>query len=143
MRIISAQFVKPYVKSNKSDIIDAAAIAEAATRPSMRFVEVKTPEQTDLQMLHRIRDQMMANRTRLINQMRAFCIEYGVALHQGAGKFKTDLPRALANELNDLTPPAADCWPTCSMIWPALSTASPRSPERSKRLPRATIVRAA
>jgi transposase len=106
VRIIPAQFVKPYVKSNKSDIIDAAAIAEAATRPTMRFVEVKTAEQTDLQMLHRIRDQMMANRTRLINQMRAFCIEYGVALHQGAGKFKADLPRALANNFNDLTPPA-------------------------------------
>jgi transposase len=105
-RIIPAQFVKPYVKSNKSDIIDAAAIAEAATRPTMRFVEVKTAEQTDLQVLHRIRDQMMANRTRLINQMRAFCLEYGVALHQGPGKFKADLPRALANELNDLTPTA-------------------------------------
>jgi hypothetical protein len=106
VRIIPAQFVKPYVKSNKSDIIDAAAIAEAATRPTMRFVEVKTAEQTDLQVLHRIRDQMMANRTRLINQMRAFCLEYGVVLHQGPGKFKADLPRALANELNDLTPTA-------------------------------------
>jgi transposase len=103
VRIIPAQFVKPYVKSNKSDTIDAAAIAEAVTRPTMRFVEVKTAEQVDLQALHRIRNLMVTNRTRLICQMRAFCFEQGVAIHQGAGKFKADLPRVLANEENDLT----------------------------------------
>ena len=103
VRIIPAQFVKPYVKSNKSDTIDAAAIAEAVTRPTMRFVEVKTAEQVDLQALHRIRNLMVTNRTRLICQMRAFCLEQGVAIHQGAGKFKADLPRVLANEENDLT----------------------------------------
>jgi transposase len=104
VRIIPAQFVKPYVKSNKNDTIDAAAIAEAVSRPQMRFVEVKSPEQADLQALHRIRDQMVATRTRLVCQMRAFCLEYGVAIHQGIGKFKIDLPRVLANEDNDLTP---------------------------------------
>ncbi len=104
VRIIPAQFVKPYVKSNKNDTIDAAAIAEAVTRPTMRFVEVKTTERVDLQALHRIRDQMVTNRTRLVCQMRAFCLEYGVAIHQGVGKFKADLPRVLANEENDLTP---------------------------------------
>lgn len=103
VRIIPAQFVKPYVKSNKSDTIDAAAIAEAVTRPTMRFVEVKTAEQVDLQALHRIRNLMVTNRTRLICQMRAFCLEQGTAIHQGAGKFKADLPRVLANEENDLT----------------------------------------
>jgi transposase len=104
VRIIPAQFVKPYVKSNKNDTIDAAAIAEAVTRPTMRFVAVKTTERVDLQALHRIRDQMVTNRTRLVCQMRAFCLEYGVAIHQGVGKFKADLPRILANEENDLTP---------------------------------------
>lgn len=104
VRIIPAQFVKPYVKSNKNDIIDAAAIAEAVTRPTMRFVEVKMPDQVDLQALHRIRDQMVRNRTRLICQMRAFCLEYGVAMRQGAGVFKLDLQRVLADEGNDLTP---------------------------------------
>jgi transposase len=59
VRIIPAQFVKPYIKSNKTDTIDAAAIAEAVTRPTMRFVSVKQPEQVDLQVLHRIRDQMV------------------------------------------------------------------------------------
>lgn len=95
VRLIPAQFVKPYVKSNKSDIIDAEAIAEAATRPTMRFAALKTEEQADLQALHRVGDQMIGTRTRLINQMRAFCLEYGVALRQGAGLFKLDLPEAL------------------------------------------------
>jgi len=104
VRIIPAQFVKPYVKSNKNDIIDAAAIAEAVTRPTMRFVEIKSAAQAELQALHRIRDRMVANRTRLVCQMRAMCIEFGVAIHQGIGKFKADMPRVLSNEANDLTP---------------------------------------
>jgi transposase len=104
VRLIPAQFVKPYVKSNKSDIIDAEAIAEAATRPTMRFATLKTEEQADLQALHRVRDQMIGTRTRLINQMRAFCLEYGVALRQGAGLFKLDLPEALEDQANDLSP---------------------------------------
>ncbi len=95
VRLIPAQFVKPYVKSNKSDIIDAEAIAEAATRPTMRFAAIKSEEQADLQALHRVRDQMIGTRTRLINQMRAFCLEYGIALRQGAGLFKLDLPQVL------------------------------------------------
>lgn len=80
VRLIPAQFVKPYVKSNKTDIIDAEAIAEAATRPTMRFASLKSEEQADLQALHRVRDQMIGTRTRPINQMRAFCLEYGIAL---------------------------------------------------------------
>lgn len=104
VRIILAKFVKPYVKSNKNDLIDAEAIGEAVSRPTMRFVEVKTPEQVDLQALHRVRDRLVAQRTRLICQMRAFCLENGISMHQGAGKFKADLPRVLANEANDLTP---------------------------------------
>lgn len=96
--------MKPYVKSNKSDIIDAEAIAEAATRPTMRFAAIKSEEQSDLQALHRVRDQMIGTRTRLINQMRAFCLEYGIALRQGAGLFKLDLPLVLDDLSNDLTP---------------------------------------
>lgn len=96
--------MKPFVNSNKNDIIDAEAIAEAVTRPTMRFVEIRTPEQIDLQVLHRVRYKMIAHRTRLISQMRAFCLEYGIAIHQGAGKFKADMPRVLADENNELTP---------------------------------------
>ena len=102
-RIIPARFVKPYVKSNKTDTVDAAAIAEAVTRPTMRFVEVRTPEQVDLQALHRIRDRLVGQRTGLMNQARAFCIEYGLATRIGAGGFHADIGRHLANPENDLT----------------------------------------
>jgi transposase len=104
VKIVPAQFVKPYVKSNKNDTLDAEAIAEAVTRPTMRFVEVKAVEQIDTQALHRARDQMVMHRTRLISQMRAFCLEYGVAIRQGAGVFKLDLPRILIDQGNDLSP---------------------------------------
>lgn len=103
-RIIPAQFVKPYVKSNKNDIIDAEAIAEAVTRPTMRFVAIRSTGQVDLQALHRIRTQLVGTRTRLINQMRAFCLEYGIAMRQGAGVFKIDIQRVIADKDNDLTP---------------------------------------
>jgi transposase len=104
VRIVAAQFVKPYVKSQKNDTIDAEAIVEAVMRPTMRFTHVRTSEQIDLQALHRIRDQLVSSRTRLINQMRAFCLEYGVAIGQGAGLFRRDLPDILADDGNDLTP---------------------------------------
>lgn len=104
VRIVPAKFVKPYIKSNKSDSIDAEAVAEAVSRPTMRFVEVRSPEQVDLQALHRVRDRLVAQRTRVICQMRAFCLEYGIAMSQGAGKVKADLPRVLADATNDLTP---------------------------------------
>lgn len=106
VRIIPAQFVKPYVKSNKNDIIDAAAIAEAATRPTMRFVGIKQADQVDLQMLHRVRSRLVSARTNLICQMRAYCLEHGVAMRQGAGVFKIDICRVMDDLDNDLTPMA-------------------------------------
>ena len=102
-RIIPARFVKPYVKSNKTDTVNAAAIAKAVTRPTMRFVEVRTPAQVDLQALHRIRDQLVGQRTGLMNQARAFCIEYGLAMRVGAGGFHADIRRHLGHLDNDLT----------------------------------------
>ncbi len=104
VKIIPAQFVKPYVKSNKNDMIDACAIAEAVTRPTMRYVRIKTTEQVELQTMHRLRESMMSNRTRLINQGRAFCLEFGVVMRVGVAAFKTTLPQVLADETNDLTP---------------------------------------
>ena len=104
VRIIPAQFVKPYVKSNKNDAIDAAAIAEAVTRPSMRFVRVKPVDQVELQTLHRIRDQLVSSRTSLICQIRAYCLEFGIAMRNGVGVFKKDFPQVLSAESNDLTP---------------------------------------
>lgn len=104
VRIIPAQFVKPYVKSNKNDITDAAAIAEAVTRPTMRFVKAKSTEQAELQAMHRIRDRLVATKTQLINQVRAFLLEFGIAVRSGPAAIKAELPQVLADESNDLTP---------------------------------------
>jgi transposase len=70
----------------------------------MRFTQIRTTEQADLQALRRIRDQPVSSRMRLINQVRAFCLQYGAAIRQGAGVFRLDLPRVLADETNDLMP---------------------------------------
>ncbi|XHS77068.1 IS110 family transposase [Burkholderiaceae bacterium UC74_6] len=104
VRIIPAQFVKPFVKSNKNDTVDAMAIAEAVSRPTMRFVQVKHHEQVELQFLHRSRELLVSTRTRLINQMRAYCLEFGIGMRQGVGCFKASLPGVLADTANDLTP---------------------------------------
>jgi transposase len=104
VRLIPAQFVNPYVTSNMNDFIDAEAIAEATRRPTMRFVAVKETDQVDLQALHRVSDQMVGSRTRLINRMRAFCLEYGLPLRQGAALFKLDLPQVLQDKENHISP---------------------------------------
>ncbi len=132
--------MKPYVKSNKNDLIDAEAIAEAVTRPTMRFVEIKASEQVDVQALHRARDMMDMHRTRMISQMRAFCLEHGVTIHQGAGKFKADLPRLLADETNDLTPSMRRLLSACSTIFSPSNDASARSLSRSRLSSHATML---
>lgn len=86
-----------------NDVIDAEAIAEAATRPTMHFVGVKEAHQVHLQMLHRIRSRLVTSLTNLICQMRSYCLEHGVALRPGAGVFKIDIVRALDDAENDLT----------------------------------------
>jgi transposase len=75
VKLIPAQFVKPFVKSNKNDFLDAKAIAEAVDRHNMRFVPIKTDDQLDLQALHRVRDRLMERRTSVINQIRASLLE--------------------------------------------------------------------
>jgi transposase len=107
-RTIPARFVKPYVTSNKTDTVDAATIAEAVTRPTMRFVQARTPAQVDLQALPRIRDRLVGERTGLMNQARAFCIECGLALRVGAGGLHADMRRHLGNLDNDLTQTVRD-----------------------------------
>jgi len=71
--------VKPYRKSNKNDFIDAEAIAEAATKQNRRFVQIKTQEQLDVQPMHRVRDRLVQRRTALINRIRGFLLERGIA----------------------------------------------------------------
>ena len=83
VRLMSPEYVRPYVKSQKNDDRDAEAIAEAATRPTMRFVELKSEEQLDIQTLHRARDRLVGERTALINQLRAVLLERGITIGQG------------------------------------------------------------
>ena len=80
VKLIAPQFVKPYVRGNKNDGNDAAAICEAVGRPSMRFVPVKTVAQQDIQAVHRIRERLVKARTALTNQIRGLLAEYGVVI---------------------------------------------------------------
>jgi transposase len=83
VRLMPAQYVRPFLKGNKNDYLDAEAIAEAVQRPTMRFVSIKTVEQLDLQAMHRVRDRLVSRRTAVINQIRAFLLERGVTLPAG------------------------------------------------------------
>jgi transposase len=78
VRLMSPEYVRPYVKAQKNDDRDAEAIAEAATRPTMRFVELKSAVQLDIQSLHRARDRLVSERTALVNQLRAVLLERGI-----------------------------------------------------------------
>jgi transposase len=88
-RLMPAQFVKAFRKSNKNDYLDAQAIAEAAQRPTMRFVPIKTDDQLDLQALHRVRDRWVAKRTAVMNQMRGFHLERGITIRKGPSHLAT------------------------------------------------------
>lgn len=100
VRLMSPEYVRPYVKAQKNDDRDSEAIAEAATRPTMRFVELKSEEQLDMQILHRARDRLVAERTALANQIRAILLERGITIPQGRQKLESGLPKVL--ETHDL-----------------------------------------
>ena len=102
IRLMSPEYVQPYVKAQKNDERDAEAIAEAATRPTMRFVELKSENQLDMQSLHRARSRLVGERTALINQVRAVLLERGIAVAQGRSRLKQYL--ALALDGNDEPP---------------------------------------
>ena len=95
VRLIHPRFVVPFVKGSKNDAVDAEAIHEAALRPTMRFVPVKTTEQQDLQMLHRTRDRLITQRTGLINHIRGLLGEYGVVIPVGAVRFRKNIRNAV------------------------------------------------
>src|SRR5258705_12497576 len=99
-----AKYVKPFLKSHKNDYRDAEAIAEAVQRPTMRFVPFKSDEQLDLQALHRVRSRLVGQRTAVINQIRAFLLEHGVAVRQGPGALRLALPSILAQRTDVLSP---------------------------------------
>lgn len=103
-RLIPAQFVKPFLKSQKNDYLDAEAIAEALQRPTMRFVPIKTPEQLDLQALHRVRDRLVARRTSVSNQLRGLLLERGIPIRTGRGGFRQIVPELLATADDRVSP---------------------------------------
>ena len=103
-RLMSPLYVRPYVKVHKNDDRDAEGIAEAATRPTMSFVPIKTEEQLDLQVLHRARERLVQDRTRLINQSRGFLMERGIRPAQGRHVFQKFLKRLAEDHAGDLTP---------------------------------------
>lgn len=103
VKLIAPQYVKPYVKGNKNDYNDAEAIAEAAQRPSMRFVPIKSVEQQDVQNFHRQRERIKKERTALVNQVRGLLAEYGVVINKGVAAVRRDLPDILEDAENGLT----------------------------------------
>ncbi len=104
VKLIPAQFVKPFVKSNKNDFLDAEAIAEAVDRQNMRFVPIKTDDQLDLQALHRVRDRLILRRTSVISQLRSFLLERGMTFSKTPAKLKLAMPEILENADANLTP---------------------------------------
>ena len=103
-RLMPAKYVRPYSKGQKNDFRDAEAIAEAVQRPTMKFVATKSAEQLDLQALHRVRERLVSQRTGIINQIRAFLLERGVAVRQGPRFLRAALPNILAAPSEVLSP---------------------------------------
>ncbi|MET4161718.1 transposase [Marinobacterium sp. MBR-111] len=103
VRLIAAQFVKPYVKSNKNDRVDAEAICEAMSRPNMRFVAPKTVAQQDIQAAHRIREELVGQRTAKANQIRGLVGEYGIVAPVGIQQLRRAVPDWLEDAENGLT----------------------------------------
>jgi transposase len=105
VKLMAPQFVKPYVKANKNDANDAEAICEAVSRPTMRFVAIKSVAQQDLQATHRIRSQLVGQRTEKANQIRGLLAEYGIVVGQRLGTLRKALPGLLEDGDNALTGP--------------------------------------
>src|SRR6202158_5074829 len=103
-RLMPARYVRPYSKGQKNDFRDAEAFAEAVQRPTMKFVATKTVDQLDLQAMHRVRERLVSQRTGIINQIRAFLLERGVAVRQGLRFLRAELPDLLATPPDVLSP---------------------------------------
>jgi transposase len=104
IRLMSPEYVRPYVKAQKNDDRDAEGIAEAASRPTMRFVELKNQEQLDIQTLHRVRSRLVAERRSLTNQLRAILLERGTIFPVGRRKLELGIDGMLADEDATLSP---------------------------------------
>lgn len=104
VRLMAAQFVKPYRKSNKSDFLDAESIADAVQKENMRFVPIKSHEQLDLQAMHRVRSRLVQRRTALINEIRGFLLERGIIFAAKPIHLRKELPAVLEDATQNLTP---------------------------------------
>ncbi len=104
IRLMSPEYVRPYVKAQKNDDRDAEGIAEAASRPTMRFVELKSQDQLDIQTLHRVRSRLVSERRNLINQLRAILLERGIIFPVGRRKLELGIDGMLADEDMTLSP---------------------------------------
>ncbi|WP_419640391.1 IS110 family transposase, partial [Thiolapillus sp.] len=102
VKLIPPQYVKPYLRGNKNDYNDALAIAEAVTRPEMRFSAINTQEQQDIQALHRLRERRIQERTALCNQVRGLLAEYGLIIKVGVRSLQRKLPDLLEDAENGL-----------------------------------------
>jgi len=103
VKLMAPQFVKPYVKSNKNDMRDAEAIAEAVTRPTLRFVPTKDVDQQDIQALHRVRERLIGERTALVNEVHGLMHEDGLGLPKGVAQFRQAVVDKLGSEQEQLT----------------------------------------
>lgn len=103
VKLIHPKYVKPFVKGNKTDFNDAEGIYDAVTRPTMRSVAVKTIEQQDLQMVHRVRQELVKRRTAQVNQIRGLLHEHGIAIAQGINQVRKRMPEILEDAENELT----------------------------------------
>jgi transposase len=100
---MSPEYVRPYVKAQKNDDRDAEAIAEAATRPTMRFVTLKSADQLDMQTLHRARDRLVVERTSLMNQLRAILLERGIIVPKGRSKLRLRIAELLGSHGSEVS----------------------------------------
>ena len=145
VRLMPPRYVKPYVKRNKNDMADAEAICEAVTRPTMRFVEIKTPEQQSVLMLHRTRQLFVRQHTALINALRAHLAEFGIVAVVGRNGLER-LLKVIGDGDDERVPSAArDCLlalrDQLEMVKHQISRCGPAHPrlaplERSQRAPR-------
>jgi len=104
VKLMPAEYLRPFVRSNKNDYVDAEAIAEAVQRPTMRFVPIKNEAQLDMQALHRVRDRWIGRRTAVINQLRGFLLEHGITVATGPRHLRKQMPLILEDAANLLSP---------------------------------------
>src|SRR3989442_1483130 len=135
-RLMPAKYVRPYSKGQKNDFRDAEAIAEAVQRPTMKFVATKTADQLDLQALHRVRERLVSQRTGIINQIRAFLLERGIAVRQGQRFLRAELPRILATPPDVLSPRMVRIIEDLARDWRRLDDRVERLSDEIEAIPR-------